>query len=252
MQVLVRPPGSSFPQCALTFLERTPVDLDLARTQHAGLVEALRVRGHDVHSLPALDELPDSCFVEDPAVVLDDVAVIARPALASRRGERESLEQHLAMLRPLVHITAPGTLEGGDVLAVEETLYVGWSERTNHAGLKQLAHLLLEYGYRVKAVEVKGSLHLKTAVTRVADDLLLVNPAWVDLHRVQGMRLLEVDPSEPFAACALMLDGVVYYPENFPRTLERLEQTGLEVVTLPLSEFQKAEGGPTCLALIVS
>ena len=251
MQVLVRPPGASFPQCALTFLERTPVDLDLARTQHAEFVETLRARGHEVHSLPALDELPDSCFIEDPAVVLDDVAVIARPALASRRGERDSLEQHLEQLRPLVHITAPGTLEGGDVLAVDETLYVGWSERTNHAGLKQLAHLLLEYGYRVKAVEVRGSLHLKTAVTRVADDLLLVNPAWVDLHRVQGMRLLEVDPTEPFAACALVLDGVVYHPENFPRTRERLERAGLEVVTLSISEFQKAEGGPTCLALLV-
>jgi dimethylargininase len=164
---------------------------------------------------------------------LDEVAVITRPALASRRAERDSLTEHLRTLRPLLHITAPGTLEGGDVLAIDETLYVGWSERTNHAGLKQLAHLLLEHGYRVKAAEVRGSLHLKTAVTRIAEDLLLVNP------------------SEPFAACALWLDGVVYFPDNHPRTRERMERAGLEVVTLSLSEFQKAEGGPTCLALVV-
>jgi dimethylargininase len=251
MQVIVRPPGASFRDCALTFVERTPIDLELAREQHAQLVESLRAHGHSVKSLSPLDDLPDSCFVEDPAIVLDEVAVITRPALASRRAERDSLTEHLRTLRPLLHITAPGTLEGGDVLAIDETLYVGWSERTNHAGLKQLAHLLLEHGYRVKAAEVRGSLHLKTAVTRIAEDLLLVNPAWVDLHRVQGMRVLEVDPSEPFAACALWLDGVVYFPDNHPRTRERMERAGLEVVTLSLSEFQKAEGGPTCLALVV-
>lgn len=249
MPVIVRPPGASFPNCALTFLERSAIDLELALEQHAGFVEALRAAGQEVLSLPALDSLPDACFVEDPAVVLDEVAVITRPALAARRQERASLEAELGRLRPIVHIEAPATLEGGDVLAIDETLYVGCSERTNHAGLKSLAHLLLEHGYRVKACSVRGSLHLKTAVTRVGRELLLVNPEWVDLHRVQGMKQIEVDPGEPFAACGLWIGGKLIHPEGFPRTRERLEGAGVEVLSVPLSEFQKAEAGPTCLAL---
>lgn len=249
MPVIVRPPGASFPNCALTFLERSPIDLELALEQHAGYVDALREAGQEVLSLPALDELPDACFVEDPAVVLDELAIITRPALDKRQEECASLEAALADLRPLAHIEAPATLEGGDVLTIDETLYVGCSERTNHAGLKSLAHLLLEHGYRVKACEVRGSLHLKTAVTQVGRELLLVNPEWVDLHRVQGMKQIEVDPGEPFAACGLWLGGKLIHPEGFPRTRERLERAGVEVLSVALSEFQKAEAGPTCLSL---
>ena len=249
MLAYVRPPGASFAECALTFLEREGIDLDLARQQHAGFVAALREDGVEVRELPALDDAPDACFVEDVALLLDGVAVIARPALESRRAELPAIEEALAADHELLRMESPATLEGGDVIAIDGTLYVGQSGRTNHPGLKQLAHLVLEHGYRVKAAGVRGCLHLQTAATRVGEDLLLVNPAWVDLHRMRGVRGIEVHPDEPFAACALWTGKRVLHPEGFPRTRERLERAGVEVVSLPLGEFQKAEAGPTCLTL---
>lgn len=251
MPILVREPGASFFKCALTFLDRQPIDLKLALEQHRGFVAQLRSLGREVLVLPAIDHLADACFVEDPAVVLDDVAVITRPLLEERRRECAAVQEELSKHRPLLRIEAPATLEGGDVLEIDRVLYVGWSKRTNHAGLKSLAHLLLEHDYRIKAVELSGCLHLKTAVTQVAGDLLLANRNWADLHRVQEMRILEVHPDEPFAACGLWTGGTLIYPEGFPRTRERLEQAGVRVISLPFSEFQKAEGGPTGLALDV-
>lgn len=248
---LVRRPGPALVRCALTHLERQPIDCALALEQHRAYVAALEELGVRVEELPALDDAPDACFVEDPAVVLDEVAVVARPPSPSRRREVGSVEAALAPRRALVRIEEPATLEGGDVLVVEDTLYVGWSQRTNHAGLKALAHLLLPFGYRVKAVEVEGCLHLKTALARVGPRTLLANPAWIHAARIDGVELLPIDPSEPFAANALLAGDTVIYPSGFPRTEARLRARGIAVRTIPLSEFQKAEGGPSCLSLLL-
>lgn len=249
MIAYVRPPGAKLTECALSFLERQPIDLELARAQHAALVAALREDDVEVRELAPLDEAPDACFVEDVGILLGEVAVVTRPALESRRAELPSIEAALSGDFELLRIDAPATLEGGDVLVIDGTIYVGQSTRTNHAGLKQLAHLVLEHGYRVKAVEVRGCLHLQTGATRVGEDLLLVNPEWVDLHRVRGLRGVEVHPEEPDAACALWTGRRVLQADGAPRTRERLERAGVEVLSLPLSEFRKAEAGPTCLTL---
>lgn len=248
---LVRPPGPDLARCVVTHVEREPIDVARARAQHAAYAEVLRAVGLRVIELPALVDAPDACFVEDPAVVLAEVAVIGRPALESRRAEVESVAAALAAHRELVRLEAPCTLEGGDVLAVGDTLYVGWSGRTNHAGLKALAHALLAHGYRVKAVEVRGCLHLKTALTRIGPRTLLVNPEWVHTGRIDGLELVAVDPSEPFAANGVLVGGTFVYPTGFPRTEAMLRARGVELALVELSELQKAEAGPSCLSLLV-
>lgn len=250
LEALVRPPGPELAQCELTHLARQPIDLDRAAEQHAAYCAALESLGVRVRVLPPLPGHPDACFVEDPALVLDEVAVLTRPRPASRRGEVAALEPLLAELRPLERIEGQRTLEGGDVLAIEDVLYTGLSARTDHAGMKELAHRVLEHGLRVKALHVRGALHLKTAVTWLGGEELLANPNWVDLRRAPDFRVLEVDPREPFGANVLKVGQRLLASTDAPRTLERLVARGYDVLPVDLSEFHKAEAGPTCLSLL--
>jgi dimethylargininase len=249
LTALTRWVGSELEACELTHLERDPIDLVAARAEHAAYLAALRQLCDEVVELPALDAHPDGCFVEDAALVFDECVILTRPGAPPRRGEVDLLLPHLPAGRELLRLEDPCTLDGGDVLVVDETVYVGCSTRTNHAGLKQLAHLLLPFGYRVKAVEVTGCLHLKSAITQVAPDVLLANPAWANLQRVSVPHLVEVDPEEPAAANALLVGNDLIYPEEFPRTAALLaEHANLHLV--PTRELQKAEAGVTCRALL--
>lgn len=197
-----------------------------------------------------LSDHPDAVFVEDTAIVLDEVAVITRPGALSRRSETASIAEVLGRYRPLVSIAAPGTLDGGDVLRVGRTLYVGLSSRTDHVAVDQLAQVLRQWDYRVVPVEVTGCLHLKSAVTQVADALLLANPRWVAPGPFAAHDLLPVDDAEPDAANALRIGGAVVFPEHHPRTARRLEEAGVRVVSVPCGEVAKAEGGVTCCSLV--
>src|SRR5512137_2633008 len=189
-----------FNDCELTHLDRQPIDLDLARAQHHQYEAALIELGCEVLSLPAEPQLPDSVFVEDVALVFDEVAIITRPGADSRKPEIESIAQALRPYRTLCTIEAPGTLDGGDVLRVGKAVYVGLSSRSNRAGAEQLRRILTPYDYTVKGVEVTGCLHLKSAVTQVSEDALLINPAWAARSLFGEMRFIEVDKSEPAAA----------------------------------------------------
>jgi len=257
LAALTRRPAGRLDTCELERLDREPVDLARALVQHARYREALTELGFAVSELPVLETHPDACFVEDPALVLDEVAVLTCPAPASRRAEVEALVEPLAGLRPLLRLGGapapaggPPTLEGGDVLPIDDVLYTGQSARTNHAGLKALAHLVLPHGYRVKAVGVDGCLHLKTGSSFLGRQTLLVNPAWVQVERfAPGYELIEVDPAEPFAANAIAVAGRVLVPAAFPRTAARIAERGFEVLRVDLSEFQRMEAGPTCLSL---
>lgn len=247
---LTRLPGGELEHCELGFRARQPVDDALALAQHAAYRAALAELGFEVVALPPLAGRPDAVFVEDVAIALEGVAVLGRPAPASRRDEVAALEPELAARTPLVRIDPPATLEGGDVLAIEDVLYTGQSTRTNHAGLKQLAHLVLEHGYRVKAVGVDRCLHLRTGCTWLGRETLLANPAWVQTARFgAGWHLLEVDPREPFGANAVAVGGRVLFPASAPRTAERVAGAGFDVVLVDLSELEKMEGGPTCLSI---
>jgi dimethylargininase len=236
--------------CELTHLEREAIDVSVAKAQHWQYEQYLVALGCVVHQLPAEPALPDSVFVEDAAIVLDELAIITRPGAASRRPETETIAEALEPYRRLFHIAPPGTIDGGDVLRIGRKLFVGLSGRTSHAGLEQMSVLLEPFGYTVQAVPVSGCLHLKSAVTQVAANTLLINPRWTNAAAFGRMKLIEVDESEPFAGNALLIEDTVIYPTGFPVTRRRLEDHGIRVMAVDTSELGKAEGGVTCCSLI--
>ncbi|HVP38951.1 MAG TPA: N(G),N(G)-dimethylarginine dimethylaminohydrolase [Candidatus Saccharimonadales bacterium] len=237
-------------RCELSFVERRPIDVAAARRQHREYEACLEALGCGLLRLPAEAELPDSVFVEDVAVVLDELAVITRPGAESRRAECAGVAVALRPYRRLAAIQAPGTLDGGDVLAAGRHVFVGRSTRTNEDGITQLRQHLGPLGYAVEAVAVAGCLHLKSAATAVGPDQLLVHPGRVDPAAFAGLRLLEVDPAEPDAANVLRVGDTVVAATAHPRTRRRLSAAGLEVRTVDLSELAKAEGALTCCSLI--
>lgn len=242
-------------ECQLTHLPRTPIDLDLARAQHAEYEWALVEAGCTVRRLHAEPDMPDSVFVEDIAVVLDDLVVITRPGAESRRAETPTVIDALTRVqrlhyRPMTMIEEPGTLDGGDVLAIGRLVLVGASRRTNAAGIEQLRAMLGDAGYDVRVVPVKRCLHLKSAATAIGPDTVLINREWIVTDAFEGLELVDVDPEEPHAANALLVGDRVVYPEAFPRTRERLERRGVQVRAVDVSELAKAEGAVTCCSLI--
>jgi len=237
--------------CELTHVARTPIDVARAREQHAAYESALASLGCEIRRIPADDRYPDAVFIEDTAIVLDEIAVITRPGAESRRGELDAVVAVLGEYRPLARIEAPATIDGGDVLQLDDVLYVGRKLRTSDEGIAQLRALIAPYGYRVVVVDVDGCLHLKSAVTRVAADALLINPRWVSPSVFDGWRIIDVDDAEPAAANALRIGERVIFPEEFPRTRRKLEAEGIEVVAVPAGELAKAEGGVTCCSVIL-
>ncbi|MEP6471944.1 MAG: arginine deiminase family protein [Acidobacteriota bacterium] len=251
-RAITREVGTSLADCLLTFLEREPIDVEKAKAQHAAYDEALRRAGAEVEVLPADDELPDSVFVEDTAVVFDEAAVITRPGTPERQREVPAVEAALSRYRELRRITAPGTLEGGDVLRVGRAYYVGVTSRTNREGFEQFASIVREFGYRAIPVGVSGCLHLKSAVTALDEETLLLNPSWLDAAALPNVRRVVVPAEEPFGANSLVANGVVHLSARWKRTRELVEKAGFPVTPLDVSEFEKAEAGLTCLSLIFS
>jgi dimethylargininase len=236
--------------CELSFVPRQPINLQIALEQHHAYERLLEKLGARVVSLPAEPDLPDSMFVEDPAIVLDELAVIFPLGTETRRPEAASLAQAISKFRKLEYVKLPGTLEGGDVLRIGRKLFVGVTKRSNPDGIRQLAAILARHGYEVIAVPVTGCLHLKSAVTSIGRDTLLVNHAWFDATRFSSYSSIAVDPAEPHAANALTLGNTVVFPGSFPRTRARLEAHGFHVTPLDISELQKAESGLTCSCLL--
>ena len=246
---LTRAVPSSITRCELTHLARVPIDLARAREQHAMYERALAEAGCTVEHLPPEDDMPDSVFVEDTALVFAELAVITRPGAESRRGESASVAAALARYRPLTTIEAPATIDGGDVLCVGRDVYAGLSTRTNDAAVDQLARILEPLGYRVHAVTVHGCLHLKSAATEAGDGIVLVNPEWIDPSLFR--RTIAVDPDEPNGANVLRLGGTLFAAAAFPRTNARLRQAGFNVHVIEADELAKAEAALTCCSLIV-
>lgn len=237
-------------QCELTWLDREPIDIDLAIAQHHAYEQALRDAGARVISLPALDGHPDCVFVEDPAIVLDEVAIITTMGAASRRGERDSLAEALAPFREVIRMRDPAKLEGGDVMRVGRRLFVGLSHRTDQAGAEQLAEIAGPYGYDVIAVPMKNCLHLKSGSTALDEKTILINSEWIDPSAIGDYRFIEVAHDEPGGANALSVDGIVLMPSAFSRTAEIVRSHGYSVRELELSELLKAESGVTCSSLL--
>ena len=250
LTAITRAVSPSLGRCELSFIARQPIDLVQAQAQHRAYEDLLADLGARVVSLPAEPDLPDSMFVEDPALVLDELAVIFPLGAASRRPEAASLAAALRPFRKLQAITLPGTVEGGDILRLGRKLFVGRTARSNAEGIGQLAALVAPYGYQVTGVPVGGCLHLKSAVTALDEGTLLANRKWFDASLFTGWDWVDVDPAEPHAANALTLSGTVVFPASFPRTRLRIEARGLSVASLDISELQKAESALTCSSLI--
>lgn len=250
LTAITRGVSPAIARCELSFIGRTPIDLSLARQQHEAYEVLLATLGARIVSLPAEPDLPDSMFVEDPAIVLDEIAIILPMGTESRRGEGTSLGKELSKHRKLAHVVLPGTLEGGDVLCMGRKLFVGLTKRSNAQGIRQLAEIVKPHGYEVVSVPVIGCLHLKSAVTCIAENTLLANRAWFDTTPFTGCDWIDVDPSEPHAANALALGGTLILPASFPRTRGRIGSLDFRVTTLDISELQKAEAGLTCSSLL--
>lgn len=253
---ITRKVSPAIQHCELTHLQRTSIDFEKAERQHKDYERALAALGCGVRSLAAEPDLPDSVFVEDAAIVLDEVAVITRPGAESRRAETASVAQALRKYRPLVEITAPGTLDGGDVLRIGRNIYVGISGRSNEDAIRQLTSLLKPFEYSVCGVPLHGCLHLKSAITQITQDTVLMNPAWVSAEpfttTTPGLKLLEIASGEDYAANAVLVGDSIIYPENFPRTAAALERAGVSLCRVDVSELQKAEGAVTCCSLLFS
>ena len=250
LTAITREVSSSINNCELSFHARQPIDVAKAIAQHEAYRDCLAELGVRVVSLPAEPELPDAVFVEDPAVVVDEVAVISIMGAPSRRPEARSLADALSRYRPIKFLVEPATLDGGDVLCVGRLVFAGLSQRTNWKGIAQLHGVLRALDYEVQPVEVRGCLHLKSACSYVGNNTLLINRSWIDAERFRGFELMDVPDDEPAAGNALLIKDVVIIPALFPKTRASLEERGLRVRTIDLSELQKAEAGVTCTSLI--
>jgi dimethylargininase len=248
---LTRAVPSSIAQCELTHLARSPIDFTRAAAQHHEYEATLEHLGCTIVRINAAPQMPDSVFIEDTAVVVDELAVITRPGAESRRGETVGVAEALKVFRDLAFIEEPGVLDGGDVLRVDGRLWVGLSSRTNEEGVAQLAQHLQPFGCLVKSIELRDCLHLKTAVTYAGDGVMLINPAWIDTAHFDGFDVIEVDPAEPFAANVLHVGATTLCAAAFPHTRERLESRGITTRAIDVSELAKAEGGLTCCSLLL-
>lgn len=247
LHALTRRPGP-LAYAELTHIDRVAIDMVRADAQHAAYCAALTAAGATITVLPPLDAYPDCCFVEDAAVILPELVIRTRPGAASRQGEVAEIAPHLPGDRPHVTITAPGTVDGGDVLVVGKDIFIGLTLRSNAAAVAQFADAAAPFGYRVTGVPVAKALHLKTAVSALADDLVLVNTDWLD-PTIFGRRHIASAPGEPFAANSLTVCNTVFHAMG-EATLSRIAAAGFDARFLDISEFAKAEAGLTCLSLV--
>jgi dimethylargininase len=250
MIACVRELSPRLERCELSFLGRSTIDGARARHQHAAYVRELESLGCRLVWLPSLPEHADGVFVEDTAVIVPELTVITRPGAASRRNEVESVAMSLASRTRLARVREPGTLEGGDVLRIGRALYVGMSARSNADGIAQLAAALAPFSYSVQGVPMQGCLHLKSAVTCIAPDTILVNPQWVDPGIFGVRNVIEVAASEPFGANTLTVSGVTLVSADYPLTQQALEDAGVATRALEVTELHKAEAALTCMSLI--
>ena len=248
---LTREPAQSLVHCEVSHVKREDLDFSQALRQHQEYCQALQQQGLDVKTLPPVDLCPDSVFVEDNAIILDELAVLTSMGAVSRRGEPALLVPVLSEYRRVVEISLPATIEGGDVFRLGKTLYVGRSARTNQAGIEALRWIAEPLGYHVQPIDVHGCLHLKTACSPLDEETLLVNSSWINVETLGAFCLLPVPVSEPFGANVLRLEQGILANASCPLTIEMIETRGYAVSPLNISEFSKAEAGLTCLSLII-
>jgi dimethylargininase len=250
LTALTRAVSRSLASCELTWLSRDRIDIKAAIEQHEGYEQALTDMGVRVISLPEQPDMPDAVFVEDPLVVVDEIAIVTRMGSIKRRAESDSLREAISTFRTVRSLVAPATLEGGDVMRIGRDVFVGLSSRTNAEGVLQLTQELEAFGYCVRPVEVRGCLHLKSACCPMGDGKILANKAWVDTSPFRAYQIVEVAADEPGAANILRIGDTVLMPASFPHTQEVVGREGLAVRVVGISELMKAEAAITCSSVI--
>ena len=250
MTAITREVSAAIGNCELTFVPKAKIDIGLAMQQHQQYQAVLSSLGCELVAVPTEPTLADSVFVEDTAIVLDEIAVLCRPGAESRQPEVVGVEGVLQEYRTIASIQPPGTLDGGDLLRTGKVIYAGLSTRSNQNGIEQLCSIVADYGFSVKTVETTKCLHLKSAVSEVAPGLLLINSDWISRSAFGDCELIDVDREEAHAANALLVGQSVIYPSSFPHTREKLVTRGIDVISVDMSELQKAEGAATCCSLI--
>jgi len=252
MIALTHVPSPNLQACERTYVPHAAIDHARALAQHADYCQFLKECGAEVKTLDVSPELADGVFIEDTAIVLDEVAIICSMGVASRCEEPLRIEPVLRNYRQIVRVERPATIEGGDVLRIGRKLLVGQSCRTNSAGITALSEIAHVHGYEVEAIPVRGCLHLKTACTALPDGRLLVNPAWIDESALQKYHQIPIPAEEPWAANLALVGSTVVMSAEHVRTAELVRGLGFTVRQCDLSEFAKAEGGVTCLSLLIS
>lgn len=253
MIAITRPPTGALARCELTYLDRQPIDLTRALEQHRRYEETLRALGVNVVRLPAEDDMPDACFVEDTVCVLNEVAIMANPGAASRRGEIASVAKALESLRKITRVAGDATFDGGDVLRVGSTVFVGQTKngRTNQAGAEAISDVAVPLGYTVRVIPFDGCLHLKSAATQLGEKAVIVNHDWVDPSAFALLKVVCASPREPSGADVLLVGDMVIAAASAPETVETIKRAGYQTKTLDVSEFEKAEAALTCLSILV-
>jgi dimethylargininase len=247
-RAILRRPGPDF-AAGLTTAGLGEPDARRMLGQHAAYADALRALGLQVEVLDPLRGFPDAYFVEDVAVVVPELAVVARPGAPSRRGEADAIVPALARHREIARLERPATLDGGDVLIAGHSVFIGLSARSNEDGADQLARLLRPHGYDSRKVPVAAGLHLKSSVSWLGGETLLVSERFADRPELRSFRRIVVDASEEAACNTLLVNGTLLTPAGFPKTRRQLEETGLPVIELDVSEARKMDGGLTCMSL---
>lgn len=248
--IIVRTPCSQVTE-GITSASLGKPDYHKALEQHKAYIAALESLGLNVTVLPADEEYPDSCFVEDVAVLAEKCAIITNPGAPTRKGEITSMIPVIESFYPqgVERITAPGTLEGGDVMRVGDCFYVGRSARTNAEGIRQFGEILAKYGYECKEVTLEEVLHLKTGVNYIENNNMLVSGEFISKPEFEKYNKIVIPEEEAYAANCIWINGTVIVPANFPRVKALIEEAGYPVITVDTSEFRKIDGGLSCLSL---
>jgi len=245
---LVKKPCADFSK-GITISQLGKPDYNLTLKQHTNYCETLKKLGQRLITLEPDNKFPDSTFIEDTAVITETCAVITRLGARSRRGEEEQVKKALSEYKPIETIKHPGTVDGGDILRINNHFYIGVSRRTNKDGAEQLKSILKKYGYTTSTIPVKKVLHLKTGITYIGNKTLLSLEEFANMEDFKRFNIIKVDEKESYAANSLLINGRLLMPKGFPRTKEKVRKLGYEIIELDMSEFQKMDGGLTCLSL---
>ncbi len=247
-KAIVRTPGTSFSQGLSSSNLGTP-DYQLCLKQHQAYIKALKKCGLEVIELEAEEDFPDSTFVEDTAIVTEKCAIITHPGHKTRRGEVFSIEKELKKHRPIETIKNPGTLDGGDIMQVENHFYIGLSDRTNKEGANQLTSFLNKYGYTASTIDVKDILHLKSGVNYIGDGIIVLMESLKDLKEVASYEKIVITSEETYASNCVRINDCIVMAKGFPDTKRKLSATPYKIIELDMSEFEKMDGGLSCLSL---